>query len=196
MVVSEEVPVKTASELIAYAKANPGKLNLGSHGVGAFSHVAMELFMDAMGIQMQHIPYQGGGALLAGFRSGTVQVVLFDIVTVLPQVKAGKARVIAQVGEQRSPLFSHIPTVAETVAPGLTPDFWLGVMAPAGTPQAIVARLNREINEVMNAPEVRVKVEEASMLVPLRSPEVFAEKLHKEWETWGKLIRAKNIRAR
>lgn len=196
LVVPESSPIKTIAELVKYAKANPGKLNLGSHGVGAFSHICMELFMELTGAQMQHIPYTGGGPLLTGFLSGDVQVVLFDSVTILPHVQSGKARPLAIVSRERSSVYPGVPTVAETVAPGLVSDFWLGILAPASTPRDIVVTLNQEINAIMRRPENKARVEAASMTVPNDTPEVFGGKISEEWETWGRVIRDKGITQR
>src|SRR4051812_726416 len=142
LVVDPALPIHNARELIAYAKANPGKLNYGSHGAGSFTHVSTELFKAITGTDMVHVPFNGGGPLTIGFLSGQVQFVIFDLVSIQQHVKAGKARVIAQIGDERSPLYPDVPLVSENLDAALASDFWIGMAAPAGTPQPIVERLN------------------------------------------------------
>jgi tripartite-type tricarboxylate transporter receptor subunit TctC len=193
LVVDPALPVRNAAELIAYARANPGKLNYGSHGAGSFTHVSTELFKGITGTDMVHVPFNGGGPLTVGFLSGQVQVVIFDLVSIRAHEQAGKARVIAQVGDQRSPHYKDIPLLSETVNPALAADFWLGMAAPAGTPQPIVERLNREINAIVNTPEFKARGETASMYAQNRSTKEFNDKLAREWKLWGDVIRDKNL---
>jgi len=193
LVVDPTLPIHNAAELIAYAKANPGKLNYGSHGAGSFTHVSTELFKGITGTDMVHVPFNGGGPLAVGFLSGQVQVVIFDLVSIQQHVQAGKARVIAQVGDQRSPLYPGVPLLSENVNPALAADFWLGMAAPAGTPQPIVDRLNREINAIINTPEFRAKGDAVSMYPQNLSPKQFSDKLAREWKQWGDVIRDKNL---
>ena len=138
LVVDPKLPIHTAAELIAYAKANPGKLNYGSHGAGSYTHVSTELFKGITGTDMVHVPFNGGGPLTVGFLSGQVQVVIFDLVSIQQHVQSGKARVIAQIGDERSPLYPEVPLLSETIDPALASDFWMGMAAPAGTPQPVV----------------------------------------------------------
>jgi tripartite-type tricarboxylate transporter receptor subunit TctC len=193
LVVDPALPINNARELIAYAKANPGKLNYGSHGAGSFTHVSTELFKDITGTDMVHVPFNGGGPLTVGFLSGQVQVVIFDLVSIQEHVKAGKARVIAQIGDQRSPLYPDVPLLSETVDPALATDFWVGMAAPSRTPQPIVDRLNREINAIINTPEFKAKGDTVSMYPQNRSPKEFGDKLAQEWKRWGDVIREKNL---
>ena len=196
LVVDPKLPIKNAKELIAYAKANPGKLNYGSHGAGSFTHVSTEMFKGITGTDMVHIPFNGGGPLTVGFLSGQVQVVIFDLISVRAHVEAGKARVIAQVGDQRSPLYPDVPLLSETIDPALATDFWLGMVAPAGTPPAIVARLNKEITEIITLPHIKAKGATASMSPMPMSSKAFGDKLAKEWALWGKVIKDRKIQIR
>ncbi len=193
LVVDPSLPINNAAELIAYAKANPGKLNYGSHGAGSFTHVSTELFKGITGTDMVHVPFNGGGPLAVGFLSGQVQVVIFDLVSIHEHVKAGKARVIAQVGDQRSPHYKDIPLLSESVNPALAADFWMGMAAPTGTPQPVVERLNKEINAIINTPEFKAKGETVSMYPQNRSAKEFGDKLAREWKIWGDVIRDKNL---
>lgn len=196
IVVKNDLPIRNAQELVAHLKANPGRLNLGSHGVGSFSHVAMELFMAETGTEMVHIPYNGGGPLTTAFLAGEVDVVLFDIFSILPHVRANRGRVVAQVGEQRSPLFSDIPLVSESIAPNVRADYWLGLFAPAGTPAPIIERLHAETRAIMDSAEHRTRVEQASMLTPPMTIAEVDAKVRREWDEWGRVIRQRNIVAR
>ncbi len=193
IVVNPKLPITTPRELVAYLQANPGKLNLGSHGVGSFSHVAMELFMAETATQMAHVPFNGGGPLSVAFLSSTIDIALFDVLSIAPHVQAGAARVVAQVGEQRSPLFPSVPLVSETVAPAVRANYWLGVFAPKATPAPVLELLHSETMRIMALPENRERVAAASMLVtPMTLPEVNA-KVDREWEEWGRIIRARKL---
>ena len=191
--VQPRLGIKTGEELVAYLKANPGKLNLGSHGVGAFSHVAMEMFMAETGTSMAHVPFNGGGPLAQAFMAGTIDIALFDVLSISAQVEAGNARVVAQVGFERSSLFPDVPLVSEAIAPKVKVDYWLGLFAPAGTPFEIADRLHRDTMEIMAAAENRERVRKASMLVPPLTRAQFIEKVSKEWDDWGKVIRERKL---
>jgi len=154
------------------------------------------MFKGITGTDMVHIPYAGGAKLSLGFLAGEVQVVIFDLVSIRPHVDSGKARVIAQVGDQRSPLYPDIPLLSETVNPALAADFWMGMVAPAGTPAPIVARLNKEIIASLSAPEIKARGEPASMAPAPTTAQAFGNRLGKEWEKWGKVIRERNIQIR
>jgi tripartite-type tricarboxylate transporter receptor subunit TctC len=193
LVVDPKLPIHSAAELIAYAKANPGKLNYGSHGAGSFTHVSTEMFKGIAGIDMVHVPFAGGSKLAIGFLSGDVQVVIFDLVSIRAHEQAGKARVIAQVGDQRSPLYPNVPLLSETVNPALAADFWMGMTAPAGTPPAILARLNKEINAIINTPAFKAKGDTVSMYPQNTSAVEFSDRLAREWNKWGDVIRARNL---
>jgi len=193
LVVDPKLPINNAAELIAYAKANPGKLNYGSHGAGSFTHVSTELFKGITGTDMVHVPFNGGGPLAIGFLSGQVQVVIFDLVSIQQHVKAGKARVIAQIGDQKSPLYPDMPLLSETVSPALAADFWMGMAAPAGTPQPIIDRLNREINAIINTPAFKARGDAVSMYPQNLTSKQFGDKLAREWKLWGDVIRDKKL---
>jgi tripartite-type tricarboxylate transporter receptor subunit TctC len=195
IVVNRAIQANTIQDFVAELRASPGKFNLGSHGVGAFSHVAMELFMAETRTEMLHLPYNGGAPLAAAVLSGDIHVALFDVLNARPLVAGGQGRVLATVGERRSNVFPDAPLVSETVAPAVNMDYWLGVFAPAGTPAEIVERLNAEINAITESGEARSRAAEASMLAtPLALPALRA-KVAQEWEDWGKVIRDRNIAA-
>jgi tripartite-type tricarboxylate transporter receptor subunit TctC len=193
IVVNRAIAANTIQDFVAELRANPGKYNLGSHGVGAFSHVAMEMFMAETGTQMVHLPYNGGGPLGSAFLAGDVHVGLFDVLTARPLIAGGQGRVLATVGERRSPIFPDAPLVSETVAPAVAMDYWLGLFAPAATPPEVVERLHNEITAIVRSPENRSRAAEVSMLTePLSLPALRA-KVEREWESWGRLVRERNI---
>ena len=163
--------------------------------MGSFSHVATELLMDATGIEMEHIPYNGGGPLVGGFLAGEVDVVMFDVLSLVPHAQSGDARAIAQVGESRSPLFPDVPTVTETVAPDLAANYYFGLLAPKGTPQAVLEKLNRDVTEILLTPDMQVEVKKASMVVPGGTVDEAREEVLRDWDVWGKIIRDNNISA-
>ncbi len=193
LLVDPNLPVRTPAEFVAYAKANPGKLNYGSHGVGSFTHATFEMLRGIAGIDMVHIPYNGGGPLTVGFLSGQVQVMLLDLITAKPHIDSGKARNIGAVGNQRSPNFPDVPLLSETVDPAITADFWLGVAAPAGTPPAIVERLNKEINAIVNTPSFKERGAAASTIAQNLSVQEARDKVAREWGLWGKVIRDRKL---
>ncbi len=193
VVVGKEIQATTIQELVTELRANPGKYNLGSHGIGAFSHVSMEMFMAETGTQMVHVPFNGGALLAQGVMQGQVHVALFDVLNGAPLVRNGFGRALAQVGEQRSPIFPDVPLVSETVAPAVNSDFWLGLFAPAGTPDEIVATLHATCTEIMAEPANQRRVFEASMLAPALSQAQFRAKVAREWEVWGRVVRERNI---
>ncbi|WP_203071564.1 Bug family tripartite tricarboxylate transporter substrate binding protein [Falsiroseomonas ponticola] len=193
IVVNPAIRATTIQELVAELKANPGRFNLGSHGVGAFSHVAMELFMAETGTQMVHSPYNGGGPLAAAFAAGDVHVVLFDILTARPFLASGQGRPLAVVGERPATALPEVPLVSETVAPAVNMDYWFGVFAPAGTPEPIVERLNAEIAAIMGTPEYQARATEASMLTTPQPLPAIRARVEKEWDDWARVIRERNI---
>jgi tripartite-type tricarboxylate transporter receptor subunit TctC len=195
IVVGREIRANTIEELVTELRANPGRFNLGSHGIGAFSHVSMEMFMAETRTEMVHIPFNGGALLAQGVMTGQVHVALFDVLNGAPLVRNGYGRALAQVGERRSPIFPDVPLVSETVAPAVNSDFWLGLFAPVGTDPAIVATLHAEATAVMALPENVKRVADASMLAPQLSQAQFRAKVEQEWEAWGKLVRDRNIAA-
>lgn len=144
---------------------------------------------------MVHVPFNGGALLAQGVMSGQVHVALFDVLNGAPLVRNGFGRALAQVGEQRSPIFPDVPLVSETVAPAVNSDFWLGLFAPAGTDAAIVAKLHEECTAVMALPENQKRVYDASMMAPQLTQAQFRQKVEREWEAWGKLVRDRNIAA-
>jgi len=193
LVANPALPAKTVPELIAYAKANPGKLSLASFGTGTTSHVAGELFKMMAGVEMIHVPYRGGAAMIADLIGGQVQLAIDVMTGALPHIKSGAVRPIALAGDRRYAALPDVPTIGETM-PLYVANSWCGVGVPRGTPAAIVERLNREINAGLADPAVRARLAEVATTPIPQSPEQFGAYVAAEIEKWGKVIRAAKIR--
>ena len=192
LVAAPEVPFRTAPEMVAYAKANPGKLNYGTNGFGAWTHIAMELFMDRTGINLVHVPYTGNAPVLQVVLAGDIQLGLVDINLARQHVADGKLRVVGQLGAERAPQFPETPTLGETVRE-LATDFWLGIFGPPGMAPELVRKLNRDVNAFMETPAMKQRAAEAFMRIETATPEAFAARVKRDWEFWGGVIRAKNL---
>ena len=193
LVVRPGLPVATVAELVAHARANPGKLNYGSAGAGTLPHAAAEMLLRTAGIRATHVPYKGSGAALAALLGDQVDFV-FDPGVAIPQVKAGKARLLAVGSAARSPGFPDTPTLREAGA-DMTAVSVVGLFAPAGTPAEIVARLNRELARIMQAPESRVALSAMAAEGITASPQEFAAQLTRDRERFGVIVREAGIRA-
>jgi len=193
LVANPALPAKTVPELVAYAKANPGKLSLASFGTGTTSHVAGELFKMMAGVEMIHVPYRGGAAMIADLIGGQVQLAIDVMTGALPHIKSGAVRPIALAGDRRYAALPDVPTIGETM-PLYVANSWCGVGVPRGTPAAIVERLNREINAGLADPAVRARLAEVATTPIPQSPEQFGAYVAAEIEKWGKVIRAAKIR--
>jgi tripartite-type tricarboxylate transporter receptor subunit TctC len=193
LVVSPALPIKTVPELIAYMKANPGKLTFASAGNGASNHLSGELFNGMAGIKMRHVPYKGDTPAMTDVISGTVDVMFPTAIAAMPHVKSGRLRAIGATSSKRIPSLPDLPTVAEAV-PGFEAVSWGGVMAPAGTPPEIVKALNAEINRILKMPDVAAKLESLGAEIVGTSPEDFATYLRNEIAKWGKVARDNNVK--
>jgi tripartite-type tricarboxylate transporter receptor subunit TctC len=195
MLMSPSVPAKTVPEFIAYAKANPDKINMASAVVGGVDHVAGELFKMMSGISMVHVPYRGGGAsLFADLLSGQVQVSFPATAASLGYIRAGRLHALAITTAMRSPALPGVPTVSEFV-PGYEASAWHGVGAPKNTPAGIVARLNEEINAGLADPKIAAQLSALGGTAIAGSPSEFGKLIAEETEKWGKVITFAGIRA-
>ena len=192
MVVHPSVPAQNLKELIAYAKANPGKLAYASAGPGSTNHLSAVLFERMAGVQMLHVPYKGGAPAVVDTVAGQTQVLFSAGTQTLPHVKAGKLRLLAVTEAKRSPLLPNTPTVAETV-PGYELAVWYGAFGPKGMPADLVARLNREINTVMALPEVKKQMNAIGVETATSTPQQFGTILRNDADRYGKLIRELGI---
>jgi len=192
IVVNPSVPAKSVSEFIAYAKANPGKLNMASAGTGTVSHVAGELFKMKTGVDIAHVPYRGGGPALVDLLGGRVQVYFATTVSSMGYIKGGKLRALAVTATTDA--LSDIPTVGEFV-PGYEARTWYGIGAPKATPAEIVEKLNKEINAALADPKMKQRLLELGGAPLPLTPAAFGRLIAADTEKWGKVIRAANIRA-
>ena len=183
------VPAKDVRGLIALARTRAGQLAYGTSGSGSVGHMAGALFELLAGVKLQHIPYKGTAIMVTDVISGQISLTFGSALGVLPHVRSGRMRALAVTGENRSPAVPELPTIAEAGLPGYEVVFWFGVMAPAGTPQPIVAKLNTEINEILKMPDVRERMN-ATGDTPLGStPKEFAEVIKNDIARWGKIVK-------
>jgi tripartite-type tricarboxylate transporter receptor subunit TctC len=194
MEVNPSVPVKTVPEFIAYAKANPGKLNMASSGLGSTIHVAGELFKMMAGVDMVHVPYRGGAPALVDMISGRDQVMFDNLPTSVEFIKAGKLRPLAVTTAARSEVFPDLPTVGDFV-PGYEASAWYGIGAPKGTPSDIIDKLNATINASLAEPKAKAQLGDLGASLLMGSPADFGKLVADETEKWGKVVRFANIKA-
>jgi tripartite-type tricarboxylate transporter receptor subunit TctC len=195
LVANPNVPVNSVKELIAAAKANPGGLNYASTGNGTSNHLSFELFKSMTGTSFTHVPYKGSAPAVTDLIAGQVQVMFDNTPNVLPHVKAGKLKAIAVSSKKRSSLAPDVPTVDESGVPGYDVTVWFGILAPAGTPKEIVARLNVEMVKIMRTPEVTARFNNAGVDVVASTPDYFSEFLRSEVTRWAKVVQDANIKA-
>ncbi len=186
-------PVTSIKELIAYDKANPGKLNYGSSGTGGTTHLATELFNQMTGSRMTHVPYKGMILALNDLLGGQIQVIFGNLSNVIPQVKSNRVRVIAMTTAKRSSALPDLPTVAETV-PGYEAALWYAFLGPKGLPKDIVARWNSEINRALQLPDVKERLAADGMEPVGGSPERFREVLKRDIAKWQKVVKTAGIK--
>jgi tripartite-type tricarboxylate transporter receptor subunit TctC len=192
MVVNASVPAKTVPEFVAYAKANPGKINMGSSGSGAASHVFGERFKMMTGINLVHVPYRG--AYLPDLLSGQVQIVFGTITTCIQYIRSGMLRALAVTTATRSDVLPDIPTLAEFV-PGYEASYWYGLGAPKDTPAEVIDKLNSEINAVAVDPLIKARLAGLGVDPVLMTSAEFGKFIADQTEKWGKVIRAANLKA-
>ena len=193
MVVHELVPAKTVPEFIAYAKANPGKLNMASPGTGSSLHLSGELFKVMTGVNLVHVPYRGAGPALADLIGGQVQVMFPGTVSSIDHIRAGRLRALAVTTATRSPVLPDIPPVGDFV-PGYDASNWFGIGAPKATPAEIVAKLNTEINAGLADPKMKARLADLGGTPLVGSPADFSRLIAEDTEKWAKVIRAANIK--
>jgi tripartite-type tricarboxylate transporter receptor subunit TctC len=193
--VHPSVPVRNVKELIAYAKSKPGQLNYASSGTGGSQHLAGELLKSMAGIDITHVPYKGSPPALVDVIAGRVPLMSSTMPPALPQIKSGKVRAIAVTSAKRSPALPDVPTVAESGLPGYEAIAWQGLIAPAGTPKAVIARLNAEFVNALKQPEVVAKLNEQGFETVASTPEWFAQYTRTEIAKWSKVIKGAGIMA-
>lgn len=195
LVANPGVPFSDVKGLIAYAKANPGKLNYASTGNGTSNHLSFELFKAMTGTQVTHVPYKGSAPAVTDLIAGQVQVMFDNTPNVLPHVKAGKLRALGVSSKTRSQFAPEVPSVDEAGVPGYDVTVWFGVLTVAGTPPDIVKRLNTEMVKILTSPEVKERISKSGVDVVASTPELFSNFLKAEVSRWAKVIQEANIKA-
>ena len=195
LVANPSQPFKTVKEMIAYAKANPGKLTFASSGSGSSIHLSGEMFQQMAGVEMQHIPYKGSAPALTDLLGGQTAIMFDNMPSAIGHVRAGKLRAIAVTTPNRSPALPNVPTIAESGVPGYSATSWFGILAPAGTPAPVIARLNASILKALADPDVKKKLAEQGAEPHGEKPEQFAEFIRSETEKWGKTVKVSGATA-
>lgn len=194
LVVHPDVPAKNLRELIELAKARPGKINYASSNPGSMSHLSMELLKQMAGIDMVHVPFSGDAASITALTGGHVQAMFSNTMATLPLIKAGRLRPLAFTTATRQPVLPEVPTVAEAALPGYETTLWYGVMAPAGTAEPIVRKLNEAIRRAQEAPAIKERLEKTGARAFATSPEEMGALIRRDGEKWGRVIKAANLK--
>ena len=189
LVANPTKPYKTVKELVAYAKAHPGKVNFGSSGSGSSIHLSGELFNALAGVQMVHVPYKGSAPAVTDLLGGQIDIMFDNMPSAIQHVRSGKLRPIAVTTAKRSPELPDVPTIAEAGVPGYEATSWFGMFAPANTPAPVVAKLNTALVKVLADPEVKKKLAEQGAEPYSEKPEQFAEFIRKETAKWSKVVK-------
>ncbi len=194
LAVSAATPIKSAAELVAAAKAKPGSLTYGSSGTGSIAHLASEMLSDAAGIRMTHVPYKGAANALMDMAGGQIDMMISNYTSLVAQIKSGKVRALAVTSAQASPAFVDLPPLS-SVAPGFAADIWVTVFAPGNTSAPVVARLNRELNQIAASPEVKALLEPDGATPMALSPADLARRVRDDLAIWKKIAVEKKILA-
>lgn len=193
LVVNPQVKAGTVKELVALSKAEPHALNYASVGAGSSNHLTAELFKAVSDAQAMHVPYKGGGPAMQDLLGGQVQMMFLSAVLAQPHVQSGKLRAMAQTGAQRVPAFAAVSTVAESGYPGFEVNSWVGLLAPAATPQPVIERLHEEIKRIVQDPAFAVRLQEQGLSGIANTPGQFASALQSESQQWAKLVRERQL---
>jgi tripartite-type tricarboxylate transporter receptor subunit TctC len=193
LVVHPSVPARTVGELLALARAKPGTLNYGSSGLGSNYHMAGELLRNLTGVDIVHVPYKGSTGARNDILSGQIQLLFDSVPTMASTIQAGMVRALATSGKQRSPTLPDVPTFAEAGVPGFRATLWVGLMAPAGTPQPIVEKLNHEITTIVQRPDIKAAWEKLGASPLVMTQQQFTAFMNAEVAKWAKVIAANHI---
>jgi len=193
MMVNPAVPAKTAREFIALAKSEPGKLSYSSSGAGGAPHLAAEMFKEATGTFIVHVPYRGGGPAIGDLLAGHVQLSFMTVLEASGHIKAGKLRALAVTGSKRVPALPDVPTLAEATLPGFNSISWIGILAPAGTPKEIVDKVSSDVREVLASDEVKLKLIELGAVPAGTTPAQFAALIESDRKRYAQIIKDKKI---
>ena len=196
LIVHPSLAANTTADFIKLARSNTRKLNYSSFGDGSSAHLTGEMFKSAAGVDMVHIPYKGDGPALAAVMGGEVQCTFTNLSVALPQVKGGKVKAIAVTSARRATALPELRTLAESGVPGFEATATVGMLAPAGTPRALVLRLNQDVHRVVNEPAMREQLLARGLEIALSTPEEFARYIRSEIERWGRVVRDAGIRVK
>jgi tripartite-type tricarboxylate transporter receptor subunit TctC len=195
LLVHPTVPAKTLKELVQIARANPGKLNYGSGGVGTTTHLAPELLQSLTRTKLVHVPYKGSGQALIGLVGGEVDMLVMAVPAAAAQIEAGKVRPLAVLSGKRATPLPNVPTAKEAGFDSFVIDIWYGILAPGGTPQNMIARMNSELNKALAAPDLRDKLRTAGIEATANTPEQFAQFIRSETARFAEVIKQAGIKA-
>jgi tripartite-type tricarboxylate transporter receptor subunit TctC len=195
LVVNPQVPAKTLAEFIALAKKQPGKIQYASGGVGSFMHLGGELFKLSAGVDLLHVPFRGGGPAMTDVMGGHTNAAFATIPTSTPQVRAGKVRALAVGASKRQAALPDVPTADEAGLPGYHVSNWVGIVAPAGTPSAVVDKLNKEVAAIMQSPEMQKQLANQGLEFTAMTPAEFGTFMEKELAQWGRVVKEGGIKA-
>ncbi|WP_317920242.1 tripartite tricarboxylate transporter substrate binding protein [Cupriavidus sp. TA19] len=195
LVVTPDFPARDMKSFVATVKAQPGKYDYGSWGIGSGGHLAMAQLHTLAGIDLTHVPYKGVPPILADLQGGVLKIAFVDITTSVPLVKSGKIRPLGITGKRRAPAFPDVPTMAEQGFP-MTNEGWYGLFVPKGTPREIVATLNREINKALRSPALGTRFQQLNMMTdpPLTTPDEFARAVRNDYATWANVVKINGIK--
>lgn len=188
VVVKPDLPVRTMSELVSYAKSNPGKLNYGSSGLGGLTNYSVELFQTRTGTKMVHVPYKGGAESIAALVAGTIDLSFANMTEALPQIEANTVRLLGVTSLERSPYFPQVPTVHETVSPNFLAETWNGIMAPSGTQQTAIQRMAQILSKMAEQADIKETMRKAGALLVKSTPEQFQAQIADEIKQWKPLL--------
>jgi tripartite-type tricarboxylate transporter receptor subunit TctC len=195
LVVHPSLPAKSVKELVAHAKANPGKLTYGSSGVGFADHLAGELFSSLAGVKMNHVPYKGGAPAMIDLVGGNIHIIFATVSTAIASMKANRIRALAVTSAKRVEQFAELPTIAEAGVPGFAVDNWYGLLAPRGTPKPIVAKLHGAINAILEMPDVKERLAGLGIFpFTTPTPDAFGDYIKSEIAKYGKVVKDAGIR--
>jgi tripartite-type tricarboxylate transporter receptor subunit TctC len=195
LAINPDLPVHSVKELIALAKQKPGELNYASAGVGSFQHLGGELFKLMAGVDMVHVPFRGGGLALIDVMGGHTKIVFSSLIQTTPYLKSGQLRALATGGAKRNPVLPDVPTIAEAGVPGYEANNWWGMLAPAGTPPAIIEKLNKAVSTALDAPELQKQFEAEGASVVKMTPAKFGAYIESETVKWSRVVKEGHITA-
>lgn len=189
LVATNSLPVKNVKELIALAKSKPGQINAGSQGNGTLSHMELELFKSASGVNIPHIPYKGSSQVIPDLISGNVQLLFDSVLSSSPMIKAGQFKALGVASAKRIPALSEVPTMIESGLPGFEVTNWFAIFAPAGTPKEVVNKLNAALGQALKSPELREKLAQLGADLEFSTPEALGALVRKDVEKWAKVVK-------